>query len=115
MSSQIDVSPAVSEAALALAVDAVAGEVVPPLRPRGDLENALEGVADELWREAACLGDRLDASGELTAGLGLVPGGAALADRIGLRDGVGVETRLRARSAPPTAIGFERLARASGV
>ncbi len=80
-----------------------------------DLERGLVKVDRGQWRAAARLADELEATEAFAAGLRLVPEGAALADELGLTHRMTVELVLRTRSAPQTAIFFERLARAPGI
>lgn len=84
-------------------------------RPLGDLEQALERLPLAVWEEATRVAYRLDAVEACSAGLRLTARGAELADRLGLPVAVGVEIALRARSIPPTSLGFQRLADARGL
>jgi hypothetical protein len=84
-------------------------------RPVEDLQRAVARFPRVVWRAAAELAERLDASEAMSAGLRIAPHGAELADELGLPAVASVETMLRAQSAPPTALGFEWLARTSGV
>ncbi|HKN93134.1 MAG TPA: nucleotidyltransferase family protein [Thermoleophilaceae bacterium] len=79
-----------------------------------DLEQALNHVPREAWSEAAEMAGRLRALGEFSAGLALLPEGLELAREMELDSAPSVETTLRARNAPLTAIGFERLWRTRG-
>jgi len=63
------------------------------VKPLRDLEKALTKVDDATWREAAALAQRLRATPSFVTGLGLLPAGRALRDRLGLRP----ETTTRAR------------------
>jgi hypothetical protein len=78
-----------------------------------DLERALAVVDDELWRQAAALAERLNASAAFVSGLRLAPAGDRLVARLGLPDVRSVEAELR-NGSPPLALGFEQLALASG-
>lgn len=80
-----------------------------------DLERGLVKVDRDGWRAAARLADELEASEAFAAGLRLVPRGAALAEELGLTRRMTVELALRTRSAPQTALFFERLGRVPGV
>jgi len=84
-------------------------------RPIADLERALAAGDADLWLEAAALAAKLDAGDAFAAGLGLVPGGAELAERMRLPPVRSVDAELRAASPPPLALGFEQLARADGM
>jgi hypothetical protein len=79
-----------------------------------DLARAIERLSEETWREAAGLAERLDAVPALATGLRLLGSGAALAERLGLPWERSRELSLRAGSAPPTALGFWRLAETPG-
>ncbi len=83
-------------------------------RPLIDLERALARVDDDLWRAAATLAAELDAIDAFFVGLRLKPAGVALTERLGLPGESSVYARLRATTPPPTALGFEQLARADG-
>ena len=78
----------------------------------GHLERALATFDDDQWRSAAVLAGRLEATGALAAGLRITQEGRRLADRLGLPEGGSVDVTLRARTAPPVALGFDQLARA---
>jgi Uncharacterised nucleotidyltransferase len=80
----------------------------------GDLDRALGIVQDGVWRDAARIAERVRAVPAFSAGLRLLPDGQALAERLGLGGERDVETTLRVRSAPPTALGFHRLTEARG-
>jgi hypothetical protein len=84
-------------------------------RSRRDLDRALEQVEESTWRSAAALAEKLEAIDAFAVGLRLVPAGAALADRLGLRPVRSVEVTLRATMPPPVALGFEQLAQADGL
>ena len=79
---------------------------------RDDLRRALRQVPAEVWREAAELACRLRAESAFALGLSLVPEGVALAARLRLTATPSAEVILW--SSPPTAMGFERLARTPG-
>jgi hypothetical protein len=80
-----------------------------------DLERALEAVPTATWERAAELAVRLDAVPAFVAGLSLLPTGAAIVDGLALPKAESVEAVLLATSPPPTAGGFEWLARVPGV
>jgi hypothetical protein len=80
-----------------------------------DLSRALETLPEDVWAEAASLAERLDAVPAFATGLRLLPAGAARAERLGLPVERSRELALRAGSAPPTALGFWRLAETRGV
>jgi hypothetical protein len=80
-----------------------------------DLERALEQFPLEIWTDAARQSERLRAMPAFVAGLQLVPAGAELATQLELPTDRSEEVALRAASAPPTAIGLQRLAATSGV
>jgi putative nucleotidyltransferase-like protein len=85
-------------------------------KARHDLGHALERVPLEVWREAAALAVRLEASPAFAAGLRLVLDGRRLADELGLPSEIPMETALRQRGgAPPFAVGIEWLATTPGV
>ena len=83
--------------------------------PIDDLQRAIQRLPFGTWEAATELASRLDASEAFAAGLHLAPGGAALARRLQLPDVRTTETLLRAQTAPPTALGFDWLARTPGV
>jgi putative nucleotidyltransferase-like protein len=74
-----------------------------------DLRRAVEMLPFEMWETAAELAEQLEATMAFAAGLRLLPAGKAVADRLGLSSEASVETILRAKSAPPLALGFEEL------
>ena len=77
-----------------------------------DLERALAELEESLWRDAAALATRLEATDAFSTGLRLTPAGEALAIRLALPRSRSVEANLRATTPPPVALGFEQLARA---
>ncbi len=83
-------------------------------RTLADLQQALDHVPRDVWSDAAEIAGRLRALGEFSAGLALLPEGLDLAREMELEGAASVETALRARNAPLTAIGFERLWRTRG-
>lgn len=84
-------------------------------KPLEDLSRALEQLSDEQWQTAGVLATRLEAEEAFAAGLRLLPAGSELADRLRLPRDASVETRLLARSARPTALGYEWLAQTPGL
>ena len=83
--------------------------------PLEDLVRALRQVPIEVWQEAALLARRLRAEAALAVGLSLVPEGVELSARLGLAESGSAEVLLRGSTAPPTAMGFERLVQAPGL
>jgi hypothetical protein len=83
-------------------------------KPVDDLARALERADEATWRAAARLAGELDAVDAFAGGLRILPAGAALAGAIGLPAARSVEAELKAATAPPLAVGLERLARAPG-
>lgn len=82
-------------------------------RPLRDVEQAVERVPDEVWREAAALAERLRAIPAFGGGLRLVEEGARLAERLGLPDTRSVEVILREDPAP-LALGLKWLGEMPG-
>lgn len=80
-----------------------------------DLRRGLARVDEVCWREAATLAEEVGATEAFAAGLRLLPEGCALADALSLPHRMSVELALRARSAPQTAIFFERLLQTPGL
>jgi Uncharacterised nucleotidyltransferase len=80
-----------------------------------DLERALGAGDDDLWRSAAAVATKLQATAAFVAGLRLAPSGQQLVARLGLPNARSVQAELRAGSPPPLALGFEQLARAPGM
>lgn len=83
-------------------------------RPIRDLGLALARVPEPVWREAAAMADALGAVDAFACGLGLDPRGRALVEALGLDARASRYLRLRASTAPDTAIGIERLAATRG-
>jgi hypothetical protein len=81
-------------------------------KPLADLERAIHSVEEVIWRDAAVLADRLEATQSFAVGLGLTPAGEALAGRLGLLPVRSVVAVLHASSPPPVALGIDQLARA---
>lgn len=88
-----------------------------PTDPRmlDDLELVLDRLTTSEWGTAAALARSLDASDSLAAGLALSVRGAALIGALGLPSPRTTQAVLRAGGAPPTSLGFERLAQAQGL
>jgi hypothetical protein len=84
-------------------------------RPLDDLARAIDRFPHATWKSASELADRLDATAAFAAGLGLLPAGARLADRLLLPPDASTEVLLRAGGAPPMALGFEWLTRVPGI
>ena len=80
-----------------------------------DLALAVDRLGVEDWREAARLAAALDATKAFATGLRLNPEGGRLADALRLPAATTTQAALRSTGAPPTSLGFERLARAEGV
>jgi Uncharacterised nucleotidyltransferase len=105
-----------AEAALALIVTLhAAHHGLESSKQLTELRRAIERARFETWEEAGVLAARLKSVTGFAAGLRLVPEGAGIAERLGLPHGGDPETRLRAASAHPTAIGFARLVAARGI
>jgi Uncharacterised nucleotidyltransferase len=84
-------------------------------RPMRDLRLSLARVPEPVWREAAAMADALGALDAFACGLGLDPRGRALVEALGLDARASRYLRLRASTAPDTAIGIERLAATRGL
>jgi hypothetical protein len=80
-----------------------------------DLSLALDHLGTDEWREAARLATALDATQAFATGLRLDPKGDLLAETLRLPAATTTQAALRSAGAPPTALGFERLARAEGI
>jgi hypothetical protein len=78
------------------------------------LERALALTEESTWLQATALAARLGASEAFAAGLSLTGPGEDLRDRLGLGRRTSVDVALRARTAPPIALGLEQFARATG-
>jgi hypothetical protein len=84
-------------------------------KPLQDLERAIVRLSPETWREGASVAAQLRATSAFATGLSLIPTGEALAEELDLAHVVSsTEVRLRARTAPPMALGFEWLAQTRG-
>lgn len=84
-------------------------------RTLDDLDHALERLGFETWRHAADVAAALGALAAFGTGLRLDPRGGAVAERLGLPTEASTEVVLRATTPPPTALGFEWLARKKGI
>jgi hypothetical protein len=83
---------------------------------RHDLGHALERVPFEVWRDAARLSQRVDASEAFAAGLRSKPAGARIAAEMGLPSTMSVMVALRAAEGPPPmTAGFDWLVHSRGV
>lgn len=80
-----------------------------------ELDRALSREDEDTWVAAAELAERLEATGAFATGLRMIPAGHDLAARLELPTATPVDVALRARSAPPVAAGFHRLARAENL
>ena len=80
-----------------------------------DLQRGLAQLPDQLWREAADIGESIGAQDAMAAGLRAVEAGRAVADRLGLRPPHDVELVLRSWSAPPEALQIQRFIEARTV
>lgn len=97
--------------ALHLALHAAQHGVREP-KPLEDLRRATEQLAESVWRGAAALAGRLEATPSFAIGLRLVPGGTNIADRLQLPVSRPVDLVLTARTPPRGAPTLERLAAA---
>lgn len=84
-------------------------------RSTEDLNRGLDQVPLEVWEEAADIARRLRAEGAFVAGLSLLPRGREFVDRLGLTTDAPADVLLRAGVAPPTSIGWAKLASRHGV
>ncbi|MEV4495930.1 nucleotidyltransferase family protein [Micromonospora arborensis] len=84
-------------------------------KPARDLARALAVFSPDTWEAAGRLAARCDAVPAFTVGLGLLPAGVAVANRLGLSSTRGPSSAwLAARLATPTAVGLAHLADVSG-
>jgi Uncharacterised nucleotidyltransferase len=79
-------------------------------RAMEDLRRAVAAFDEPLWVQASALAAELDAVEMLAAGLALDPAGAGIARAVGLPADRSVETTLLSSSAPPLALGLQKLA-----
>jgi hypothetical protein len=84
-------------------------------KPLVDLEHGLETIVESRWREASELAADLDALSAFSAGLGMVPAGRALAQRLELPEPSLEWTLLAAGDAPWGTMPMLRLRAAKGV
>ena len=80
-----------------------------------DLSRALERLPIATWEAAGGLAGRLGAQAAFAAGLGRLPAGADLAERLALTPERSVEAALLADSAPYSAWTVDRLSKANGL
>lgn len=80
-------------------------------KPLEDLRRAVISVPEPVWREAERLADRIDALHRMEHGLGLIPEGNAMVDRLPLVRAARLADAVNA----PLAVSFARLAQAHGV
>lgn len=66
-------------------------------KPLADLRRAREVLPPQVWAEAAQLARRCGAVDSCRAGIGLLPDGSALADRLGIVGAIGADTWLAGR------------------
>src|SRR5215208_3905716 len=85
------------------------------VKPLVDLSRALGHADERCWRLAALLAQRVDATPAFATGLRLDPGGAAVAETLGLPSGRPVEVALHAMRQPALVLGLEYLASAEGL
>ena len=83
-------------------------------RPTDELDRAVATADTELWIAAAALAAELDATDAFAAGLRLTRAGRELAERLRLPEVRSARIVLQGGTPPPTALGFEQLARAGG-
>jgi hypothetical protein len=83
-------------------------------KPLIDLARALERLPAETWEAAARLADRLHAREPFATGLGRLPQGARLVERLGLAPERSVNAALLAEAAPYSAWTVDRLSNAPG-
>lgn len=84
--------------------------------PICDLERALSRADAAVWRQAVALARELGGLAALSEGLRLTPNGRDLARALGISaERPAISVRLRAGSAPDTALGVERLITTPGV
>lgn len=86
-------------------------------KARVDVERCVAQMQDHLWPEVTELARRLGAERSFAAGLRSVPGGADLANRLGLPAAVPVEVAIRSKGngAPALATGIDWLFTSEGV
>jgi hypothetical protein len=79
-----------------------------------DLAHAVDRIDLSTWQQAAALAELLNASGAFRAGLCMLPEGAVLAERLGLRAQEAAAVALRTRGAPPLSVGLDWLLTGQG-
>lgn len=84
-------------------------------KPLEDLRRALARLSEHDWLQAAGLAHELAGVDAFAVGLGQLPDGARLAERLGVEGGRSVHVLLDATGAPPLAHGLEQLTTLSGV
>jgi hypothetical protein len=84
-------------------------------RPIQDLGRAVDRLDPKIWEGAAGVAERLNASAAFGAGLGLIPEGRELRDRLGLPLNIPIEILLRTAGAPPLALGVDHFAKQRSV
>jgi Uncharacterised nucleotidyltransferase len=84
-------------------------------QPLDDLARALALLPAPVWEAASALATRLDATAAFATGLRLLPPGHELADELDLPVDRSTEAALRASTPPPTALGYDWLARTPGL
>ncbi|MEW6154466.1 MAG: nucleotidyltransferase family protein [Actinomycetota bacterium] len=82
-------------------------------KPIADLIRAVSRMGEDVWQEAAEVAARLGAAETMAAGLRMVPGGDAMAARLGLPGQLSAAVRLRAASAPSASVELARIVAAS--
>lgn len=80
-----------------------------------DLDRAARRLPLDVWSEAAGMADALGALAPFVAGLNLHESGREVVSRLGLDAHIPTGVALRAGSAPPLAVGFDRLFTTPGI
>jgi hypothetical protein len=84
-------------------------------KPLNDVALALRTLPQTVWRDAASVAARLEATPAFATGLRLLPQGREIADRLGLPHERSTELALLASTPPPVAVSLEWLAGEPGV
>ncbi len=84
-------------------------------QPLQDLERACDQVPFDVWRDAAAVAEKVEATAAMAAGLRLVPAGRVIADELGLPHAASVELLMRVRAAPSYSHSLEGAAQAAGI
>jgi hypothetical protein len=84
-------------------------------KPLDDLDRALDRFSPQVWTAAARMATEIGAIAWFAAGLRLLPAGQDLAQALELPTTQSVEVALRAKGAAGTALGFQRLAKTTGL